>query len=199
MGKVLHPPLQSRSTPWERPGTPPRRCAASDPPVPAQVRQSASGFAACLVEQVALDLEPFWLAAEPDSLTLQNGHQRVSELLLVLPRLPHLADAKVAVRAETDVRDQPCRRPGTRLLQLLAGAVVLRRRHAARRKPNELRHSREPACRGPRDSTRIPARRIPGSPHDSQGSRISSRGNRRYVKPPENANPGILSSASRGL
>src|SRR6478736_6734113 len=110
-------PIYSVGTPRDAAAT----LRASDPPVPAQVRQSASGFAACLVEQVALDLEPFWLAAEPDSLTLQNGHQRVSELLLVLPRLPHLADAKVAVRAETDVRDQPCRRPGTRLLQLLAG------------------------------------------------------------------------------
>src|SRR4051812_32277744 len=107
---------------------------------------SVAGVAAGVPHEVALNVNDFGLATHVDVLPLQHGHQLLSELFLLLPRLPDFADAEVTARPEADVREQPFRRPIAALLEFLADVVVLLRRQAVRGKPNKHCHRRVPPC-----------------------------------------------------
>src|SRR5581483_4351462 len=117
------------------------------------VRRVRSGFP----QLVCLHVEVLGSAVEADALLLENRHERLRELLLVLARLPHLADAQVAVGAEAHVREQSGRRPVSAVFELLADAPVLIARQSAGREPNENRH-RAPPGRMSAESTRCRAR-----------------------------------------
>src|SRR4051812_909910 len=121
------------------------RTRQSRPPA-RRLGPSFAGLAARLPHEVSLDLNDLGLAADVDVLLLQDGHQTLGELLLLFPRLPDLADAKVPARSEADVRQQPLWRPMTGVLKLLANPVVLLRRHPARDEPDEDCHH-TPPCR----------------------------------------------------
>lgn len=63
-------------------------------------RSSVARPAAGVAHEVALDVEDLGLPAHVDTRPLQHRHQVLCELLLLLARLPDLADEKVAARSE---------------------------------------------------------------------------------------------------
>ena len=59
----------------------------------------------------------------------QHRHKALTERLELLPRVPDLADAEVAVRTEGDVVLEPVRRPVAGVIKTAEGFVVLLRSH----------------------------------------------------------------------
>src|SRR5438067_2248828 len=76
-----------------------------------------AALAAGFDEHVALHVEELRLAAKVDVLLLQVGHQLLGEGLLLLARLPNLADVEAVAGGEAHVGEQARGRPDAGLVQ----------------------------------------------------------------------------------
>ena len=72
-----------------------------------------------------VNLEDVWRIGELDAGAGEDRHQTLAEGLELLPRVPDLADLKVAIRTEADVVVEPGRWPFAGVLELANRLVVL--------------------------------------------------------------------------
>src|SRR6185295_1773747 len=79
-----------------------------------------------------VDLEHLGLTLELDPNVVQHRLQSLTERVELLARIPDLADAQVALRAESDVVGEALRRPVAGLLEAADAFIVLLRRHSRR-------------------------------------------------------------------